>query len=290
MVGKSERRYRRPAFVITTTTALVLTLTLLSSGVHAPDYSVNVTQVSLSLNGVLVEAVVDPSSTLTFELAGHTGEEEASLSLVAVNPAGAWVSWYFWSGLHESVFVGTTSEGIVGTQGENAWQHSSCEQKLILSVTGTVDFANLESDGATTIAHLSYASTGGQLRPLLAISVHLEDGSGDFDVIIEAEAVLSQLETEISGSSLPEEQLAYFRSELTAAQLYFERHEFEKSFEKGQAALEEFRARQESYWSISARLLRALVSSWYILVVPGVVVVGAAIWRLRGKSNGMTVK
>ena len=277
------------------TALLVVTLPMASAA-----SGVQVTLLNFYLGGTPVEIRPNPPQSLIITLdSEYVGQGEAQIVITAVNPDGESIKWSLWAGLVNTAILGQSDVGFVGDQtGENSWIATTEAKRVIITVTGTVDWTKVQEDKPVILVTLGYSvvvldrygriKEEGAFTPLLSFSIvkapeptEPTDGSK-----LEAQAVITELETEFYGSNLPDYRRSYYESQLYKAKLYLQSEDYDSALITAQMALNALRAELAEYNSPINVISRFLYNN--IALIAGLSIVAPLVFfafRLRGGAG-----
>jgi len=210
---------------------------------------VQVTLLNFYLGGEPVQVLPNPPQSMIVTLESeYVGQGEAQIVITAVNSNGENIKWSLWTGLLNTVILGQSDVGFVGTQtGANAWTATTDAHRIIITVTGTVDWEKIQEDKPVILVTLGYSiGKEGSYIPLLSFSI-LKASEPSGGSALEAQAAITELETEFYGANLPAYRRSYYESQLYKAKLYFQNGDYDSALITGQVALNALRAELAEY-------------------------------------------
>jgi len=266
-------------FVISTTTSAVLCIA-------EPTF---VSKCSLWMQDSLITTITLPSSSIAIPITNYSENNnlDATVSIIANNPEKACLSWLYYSGLENSIITGNSANGLIGHQQHDQWKHAGVDEKLMITVDGSLNFAEIKNKpGKTlTIALLSYGESVANI-PLLSISVYVEEPEKPTpSLLLRANATISKLELEIA--EVEKDNLfdtTIYGSSLFEAQLYYSKGSYAEALESAQSALEQLRQEKADYYSVVLKAIRWLTSYWYLIAIPVVGLVGYKVLRRKNSE------
>jgi len=276
------------------TALLIVTLPMVSTA-----SGVQVMLLNFYLGGTTVDVRPNPPQSLIITLGSEYVEQgEAQIVITAVNPDGENIKWSLWAGLVNTAILGQSDVGFVGDQtGENSWVATTNAKRVIITVTGTVDWTKVQEDKPVILVTLGYSvvvldrygriKEEGAFTPLLSFSIvkapELEPTDGSK---LEAQAVITELETEFYGSNLPGYRRSYYESQLYKAKLYLQSEDYDSALITAQMALNALRAELAEYNRPINVVLRFLYNN--IALIAGLSIVAPLVFfafRLRGGAG-----
>lgn len=257
-------------FLLIALLTVVLPLASTASGVQ-------VTLLNFYLGGEPVQVLPNPPQSMIVTLESeYVGQGEAQIVITAVNSNGESIKWSIWTGLLNTVILGQSDVGFVGTQtGENAWTATTDTNRIIITVTGTVDWEKIQEDKPVILVTLGYSvvvldrfgrvEKEGPYTVLLSFSI-LKASEPSGGSSLEAQAMITELETEFYGANLPAYRRSYYESQLYKAKLYFQNGDYDSALITGQVALNALRAELAEYNNPINMLLRFLYDNAVLIV------------------------
>jgi hypothetical protein len=149
---------------------------------------------------------------------------------------------------------------------------------------GTVDWAKIQEDKPLILTELSYSIDENESIPLLIFSIL--KASGPTGGSVEAQAVITELETEFYGSNLPDYRRSYYESQLYKAKLYLQNEDYDSALITAQMALNALRAESAEYNSPINVVSRFLYNN--VALIAGLFIVAPLVFfafRLRGEAG-----
>jgi len=225
----------------------------------------------------------------------YVGQGEAQIVITAVNSNGESIKWSIWTGLLNTVILGQSDVGFVGTQtGENAWTATTDTNRIIITVTGTVDWEKIQEDKPVILVTLGYSvvvldrfgrvEKEGPYTVLLSFSI-LKASEPSGGSSLEAQAMITELETEFYGANLPAYRRSYYESQLYKAKLYFQNGDYNSALITGQVALNALRAELAEYNNPINVLSRFLYDN-AVLIVGLAAVASIVFFAFRLRQGG----
>lgn len=275
---------------------LLITLLIVTLPTASTASSVQVTLLNFYLGGtsILVRPNPPPSMIVTLE-SEYVGQGEAQIVITAVNTDGEKIKWNLWAGLVNTAIMGQSDMGFVGEKtGENTWTAITDANRIIITVTGTIDWAKVQEDKPVILVILGYSvvildrygriKEEGDFTPILSFSI-LKASEPTGASSIEAQAVITELETEFYGSNLPVHRRSYYESQLYKAKLYFQNENYDSALITAQTALNALRAELAEYNNPINVLLRFIQEN-AVLVVGLAAVAFVVFFALRLRRGG----
>ncbi len=251
---------------------LLVALLMVTLPVTSAASSVQVKLIEFYLGGESVETIANPPSSKTLTLGSeYVGQETARIVITVVNPDGMNVTWDLWTGLVGSAIKGESGVPIGEQTSGSTWRATTDAKIIIITVTGTVDWENLQE--AAPVIILRYSTNEDVLTPLLTFSLKVSEPSGGPKV--EAQAAITELETELSGSNLPAYRRSYYESQLYKAKLYLQNEAYDSALITAQTALNDLRAELAEYNSPVNVVFRFLYNN--VMLVAGLAGIAALV-------------
>jgi len=267
-------------FLLVALLTVVLPLASTASGVQ-------VTLFNFYLGGESVQVLPNPPQSMIATLESkYVGQGEAQIVITAVNSNGESIKWSIWTGLLNTVILGQSDVGFVGKQtGENAWTATTDANRVIITVTGTVDWEKIQEDKPVILVTLGYSiGKEGSYIPLLSFSI-LKASEPSGGSSLEAQAAITELETEFYGANLPAYRRSYYESQLYKAKLYFQNGDYNSALITGQVALNALRAELAEYNNPINVLSRFLYDN-AVLIVGLAAVASIVFFAFRLRQGG----
>ncbi len=266
-------------FVISSTTSAVLCIS-------EPPF---VSKCSLWMQESLITTITLPSSSVAIPITNYSANSnlDATVSIIANNPEEACLSWLYYSGLENSIIAGHSANGLIGHQQHDQWKHAGVDEKLMITVDGSLNFAEIKKKPgkALTIALLSYGESVANI-PLLSIAVRVEEPENPTpSLLLRANATILKLELEIA--EIEKDDLfdtTIYRSSLLEAKLYYSKGSHAEALESAESALEQLRQERADYDGVVSKTIRWLTSYWYLVAIPIVGLVGYKVLRRKNSE------
>ena len=278
-------------FLLTALLVVILPMASVASGVQ-------VTLLNFYLGGTSVEVRPNPPQSLIITLdSEYVGQGEAQIVITTVNSNGENIKWSLWAGLVNTAIFGQGDVGFVGDQtGENSWVATTDAKRIIITVTGTVDWTKVQEDQPVILVTLGYSvvvldkygrvEEEGAFTPLLSFSIVKAPTESTDGSKLEAQAVITELETEFYGSNLPSYRMSYYESQLYKAKLYLQSEDYQSALITAQMALNALRAELAEYNSPINIVSRFLYNN--VALIAGLCVAAPIVFfafKLRGEGG-----
>ena len=279
------RPARRLAYAATIA-FLMLVTTLPFTSATTTTSTPRVTEVSMSVQGRLLEVFQNVPSTLIVLIEPYKDQNIVSVVLtIAVATPDQHLHYLFYCGLDSPIITASSAmaTGPTGFQEDQKWIYYG-KGKYILTVNGEldVDLVKQSPGRIFTIGDLSYGDPS-YPTPLLQISCYLEDPIDiDNTARLKANATIMKLSLEIS--TAPEYiDTAPFEGELWEARANYAEKRYDVAYTIANDALELLRTTKDHTRGPIPTLGRILASAWWV-VIPLVALLGL-VW-IRRKRNG----